>query len=131
MKQVCTTKMSVKGQVVIPEEIRKRVGLNAGDRFVVVGEGDAIVLKRLVSPAMSEFGALLQKAESMSGGHVGEVDRDRLAHLCRQNGISRLLLFGSVARGEAAADSDLDVLVEFEQGRKPGLAFFALERQLA
>jgi AbrB family looped-hinge helix DNA binding protein len=132
MKRVATTKMSVKGQVVIPEEIRKRVGLNAGDRFVVVGEGDAVVLKRLRSPTMSEFQPLLQAAEQARATlTIMNVDRDQLAQLCGQNGIRRLALFGSATRGEATAESDLDVLVEFEEGKKPGLGFFSLERKLS
>ena len=38
MANVATTKMSSKGQVVIPENIRKRLNLKAGAQFVVVGE---------------------------------------------------------------------------------------------
>ena len=33
-------------------------------------------------------------------------------------GVSRLALFGSVQRGVARADSDVDLLVEFQSGRK-------------
>lgn len=36
------------------------------------------------------------------------------ADLCRCYGVRRLGLFGSVARGEERADSDIDFLVEFE-----------------
>lgn len=48
----------------------------------------------------------------------------QLAEFCRRHGIRRLSLFGSVAKGTARADSDVDLLVEFEPGRTPGL--FAL-----
>jgi AbrB family looped-hinge helix DNA binding protein len=54
--------MSSKGQVVIPEDIRNQLGLSPGTRFVVVGEGDAIILKVLATPSMSEFDGLIQKA---------------------------------------------------------------------
>ena len=37
-----------------------------------------------------------------------------LAELCRRNGIRRLSLFGSVLKGTARPDSDVDLLVEFE-----------------
>ena len=40
MRSVATTKLSSKGQVVIPEEIRVRLGLKTGAEFVVVGERD-------------------------------------------------------------------------------------------
>ena len=36
----------------------------------------------------------------------------------RALGVKRLALFGSVARNEATAESDVDLLVEFEPGRK-------------
>lgn len=58
------------------------------------------------------------------------IDHGRLADFCRQNRIRRLAFFGSVLRDDFRADSDLDVLVEFEPGHAPGLRFFALEREL-
>jgi AbrB family looped-hinge helix DNA binding protein len=63
MIQPATTRLSSKGQVVIPEEIRNRLGLEAGAQFVVVGEGDVVVLKALKAPRMSDFKALLDEAE--------------------------------------------------------------------
>ncbi len=48
-----TTKMPSKGQVVIPEAIRKRLGLEPGDQFVVVVAGkDAVILKMIAAPTM-------------------------------------------------------------------------------
>ena len=64
MIQPATTKLSSKGQVVIPEEIRQRLGLEPGDHFVVVGEGDVVVLKALKAPKLSEFKTLLDQARS-------------------------------------------------------------------
>ena len=49
------------------------------------------------------------------------VPRDRLASFCRVNGIARLAIFGSALRPNFRPDSDVDVLVEFEPGRIPGL----------
>lgn len=46
-------------------------------------------------------------------------------------GVKSLALFGSVARDEAREDSDVDLLIEFEQGKLPkGLAFFGFYEQL-
>ena len=59
------------------------------------------------------------------------IDRERLARFCRRNHIRRLALFGSVLRHDFRPDSDVDVLVEFEPGKVPGLRFFALERELS
>lgn len=39
-------------------------------------------------------------------------------HEIRARGVIRLALFGSVARGETRADSDIDVMVEIAPGRK-------------
>ena len=49
------------------------------------------------------------------------VDKDRVAEFCRKNHIRRLALFGSALRGDFGAESDVDVLVEFETGHVPGL----------
>jgi AbrB family looped-hinge helix DNA binding protein len=57
-----TTKMSSKGQVVIPEQIRKRLGLKAGSRFVVVGDKDTVILKAISPPSMEEFNDLIKEA---------------------------------------------------------------------
>ena len=62
MVKPATTKLSSRGQVVIPEEIRNRLGLEPGAQFVVVGEGDVVVLKALKAPKMKDFDALLRKA---------------------------------------------------------------------
>ena len=62
MNDTATTTLSSKGQVVIPEEIRSRLGLKAGAQFVVVGDRDVVILKRLEPPAMNQFSALVAKA---------------------------------------------------------------------
>jgi AbrB family looped-hinge helix DNA binding protein len=66
MSDVATTRMSSKGQVVIPEEIRNRLGLRAGDRFVVVGNGDVVILKSISPPSLDEFGPLIREAEKQA-----------------------------------------------------------------
>jgi AbrB family looped-hinge helix DNA binding protein len=62
MKASATTKMSSKGQVVIPEEVRDALGLKAGSKFVVVGEGDVVILKVITPPSMSDFDDIIQEA---------------------------------------------------------------------
>ncbi len=59
------------------------------------------------------------------------VDRDKLANFCRKHHIRKLAFFGSVLRDDFGPDSDVDVLVEFEPGHTPGLAFFAMEAELS
>ena len=59
---LATTKMSSKGQVVIPEVIRKMLGLENGCQFLVLGEKDAVILKTITAPSKKEFSALIAKA---------------------------------------------------------------------
>ena len=58
------------------------------------------------------------------------VPKEKLTEFCRRNHIRRLAFFGSMLRDDFGAESDVDVLVEFEPGVKVGLRFFALEEQL-
>lgn len=62
MATLATTKLSSKGQVVIPEEIRERLGLKEGTQFVVLGERDVVILKSIAPPAMEEFDDLVHRA---------------------------------------------------------------------
>lgn len=66
MSLLATTRMSSKGQVVIPEEIRNRLQLSAGSQFVVLGEGDAIIFKTLTAPSMKDFDGLIQQARKQA-----------------------------------------------------------------
>ncbi len=62
MSKLATTKMSSKGQVVIPEDVRSRLGLEAGEQFVVVGDKDVVILKRIAPPSMRDFDDLVSQA---------------------------------------------------------------------
>ena len=62
MSQVATTKMSSKGQIVIPEDIRERMGLHSGDQFLVLAEKDVVILKIVTRPNMNEYKNLITKA---------------------------------------------------------------------
>jgi AbrB family looped-hinge helix DNA binding protein len=62
MANISTTKMSSKGQVVIPENIRKQLNLKAGTQFVVVGDKDVVILKNISPPNLDEFDELIAKA---------------------------------------------------------------------
>jgi AbrB family looped-hinge helix DNA binding protein len=62
MANLATTKMSSKGQIVIPEGIRKQLKLKPGSQFVVIGQNDVIILKVISAPSMDEFDALISEA---------------------------------------------------------------------
>jgi AbrB family looped-hinge helix DNA binding protein len=66
METIATTRMSSKGQVVIPETIRKRLNLEEGAQFVVVGDADVIILKAISQPDLGEFEALIQQARQQA-----------------------------------------------------------------
>jgi len=57
-------------------------------------------------------------------------DVARLIDICRQNDVSMIGVFGSMARGEANKKSDIDLIVRFSK-RKSLLALVRLERELS
>ena len=60
------------------------------------------------------------------------LDREKIAAFCRERGIRKLSLFGSVLRPDFdPARSDVDVLVEFLPDIHPGLKFFGYADELA
>ena len=66
MNSFATTRMSSKGQVVIPEEVRKKLSLEPGARFVVVGQGDVVILKAIQAPSMEQFDGLIRDARKQA-----------------------------------------------------------------
>ena len=66
MPTLTTTRMSSKGQVVIPEEIRDRLGLQSGTQFVVVGDRDMVILKTISAPSMRGFDNLIVQARQQA-----------------------------------------------------------------
>ena len=55
----------------------------------------------------------------------------KLARLCRRYHIRKLAFFGSVLRDDFSPNSDVDVLVEFEEGHTPGLGFIDIQDDLS
>jgi AbrB family looped-hinge helix DNA binding protein len=66
MEILATTRMSSKGQVVIPESIRKQLDLKEGVQFLVLGEEDVVILKVVTPPDRNEFDTLLKKARKQA-----------------------------------------------------------------
>lgn len=62
--QVSTTKMSTKGQIVIPEEIREQLNLSVGSQFIVIGGSDSIILKTIETPSPERFRKLCSSVRS-------------------------------------------------------------------
>jgi len=66
MVSIQTTQLSSKGQVVIPEEIRERLGLKPGSRFVVVAERGVVIFKVIESLDLSGLEPLIATARKQA-----------------------------------------------------------------
>jgi len=62
MSLTATTRMSSRGQVVIPESIRQRLKLQPGTEFVVIAQDDIVLFKKLSPPKWEEFDSLVREA---------------------------------------------------------------------
>ncbi len=63
---------------------------------------------------------------------AGTVSNEQLAEFCRKHHIAKLSLFGSILREDFGPDSDVDVLVEFEEEHVPGMIGLArVENELS
>jgi AbrB family looped-hinge helix DNA binding protein len=69
--EVELTKISEKGQVVIPSGLRKEMGIKKSDKFLVFGEGNTLILKKIeptsLKNSLSELTRPLQKVISEEG----------------------------------------------------------------
>jgi len=57
------TRLSSRGQIVIPEATRKRLGLRTGTKFALFTEGKNLLLQPLAAPDVASFKQLLAGAE--------------------------------------------------------------------
>ena len=58
------------------------------------------------------------------GFEISEATREKLSQVCQKYYVKKLSMFGSTLRGDARAESDLDILVEFIPGKIPGFFTF-------
>jgi len=69
MEPIEVTSISSRGQVVIPRKIRERLNLQEGEKFLVIGEEDTIVFKKLGVPSFKGFDKLLKKTQEHAKKH--------------------------------------------------------------
>ena len=63
-------KMSEKGQLVVPQEIRERVGLSPGERFVAFPVEKGVLFKRVEIPKVKlDFESLAKEIQGQFGKH--------------------------------------------------------------
>jgi len=81
------TRLSQKGQVVIPTQVRRKMGLKEGTKFLVVGLEDIIVLRKLqLSEEKLKLKKLLAEARPSAKTHgLSEKEIERLIHALRKS----------------------------------------------
>lgn len=85
MSEVEITKMSSKGQVVVPQDIREELGAKEGTVFAVFASADTIILKKVETPSKEELRKRLERITAWGETHakkigVGEQDVEALIH---------------------------------------------------
>lgn len=66
MEKIEITSVSSRGQVVIPQSLRDRLKIKEGEKFIVIGEEDTIVLKKLEVPSFKGFEKLIKKTREFA-----------------------------------------------------------------
>jgi len=66
MENIEVTSMSSRGQVVIPQNLRDKLKIHEGEKFVVIGEDNTIVLRKLEMPSFKGFDKLLAKTREFA-----------------------------------------------------------------
>jgi predicted nucleotidyltransferase len=59
-----------------------------------------------------------------------ELPEREIAEFCERNAIRKMWLFGSVLRDDFTDESDIDVMVQFEEGKTPGFRFAGIALDL-
>ena len=66
MENIEITSVSSRGQIVIPQSLRNKMKIHEGEKFVVIGEDNTIVLKKLEMPSFSGVDKLLKKTREFA-----------------------------------------------------------------
>jgi len=66
MEKLEITSISSRGQVVIPQGLREKLQIQEGEKFIVIGEDDTLVLKKLEVPSFKGFDRLLKKTREFA-----------------------------------------------------------------
>lgn len=91
MAEVELTKMSSRGQIVIPQSIRDRLRLREGETFAVIGGGDTLVLKRVSMPSKEDILREMErlvKAGNVQAKKLGIKEKDVPKLIHRGRGIT-------------------------------------------
>ena len=85
MEEIEITKTSMKGQVVIPEGIRKKLHIKPGTKFAAYGKKDIVILKKIKTPTVEDFEKLVDFGIKFARekGIKSEKDVERMIHEAR------------------------------------------------
>ncbi len=75
-------KISSRGQIAIPSNIRKNMGLEEGTKVLFFLEDDSIIIKKVTSETFANITRPLKEAAKKSG--LRETDVDRIIHTFRK-----------------------------------------------
>ena len=64
MESFEVTKLGERGQIVIPQEFRKSMKLEPGEKFIIIGRGETLMFKRLQAPSIEEFDIMIRKSHA-------------------------------------------------------------------
>jgi len=66
MENIEITSVSSRGQIVIPQSLRNKLRIHEGEKFVVIGEDNTLVLKKIEMPSFSGVDKLLKKTREFA-----------------------------------------------------------------
>ncbi len=83
MTEIAT--LSERGQIVIPQDVRNKLHLQAGSKFAVFPVKDSIVLKKIELPSLDKWDEILKPLrEEARKRNITEKDIDRMVHEARR-----------------------------------------------
>ena len=59
------TRVSSKGQVVIPSKMRRKLGIVEGAKLMILSDGQNLLIKPISPPKMDTFKALIKKSRAI------------------------------------------------------------------
>ncbi|MEK6984197.1 MAG: AbrB/MazE/SpoVT family DNA-binding domain-containing protein [Nanoarchaeota archaeon] len=85
MGEIEITTTSVKGQIVIPQDIRDDLDIKPGTKFAVYGKKDMVILKKIKTPTLEDFEKLVDFGVKFAKekGIKSEKDVERMIHEAR------------------------------------------------
>jgi AbrB family looped-hinge helix DNA binding protein len=85
MENIEVTSVSSRGQVVIPQNLRDKLKIQEGEKFIVIGENNTIILRKLEMPSFKGFDKLLAKTrEFAKKNELKETDVEQAVKKARE-----------------------------------------------